>query len=103
MRARLKSLRPNGQARGSQDFHDPGDTRTPPGTTAAIRPLRRDRSPSVEGRHVPGTRPAGRSAPDARICRCVRALRRLVTRVCAMTFEMVARLIYDTPLARMSA
>jgi hypothetical protein len=31
----------------------------------------------------------------------VRALRRLVTGVCAMTFAVVARLVYDTPLARM--
>jgi hypothetical protein len=40
---------------------------------------------------------------DARTCRCVRALGRLMTRACAMTFAVVARLIYDTPLARMSA
>jgi hypothetical protein len=33
----------------------------------------------------------------------VRALGRLVTRVCAMTFAVVARLICDTPLARVSA
>jgi len=31
------------------------------------------------------------------------ALGRLVTRVCAMTFAVVARLIYQTLLARMSA
>jgi hypothetical protein len=36
-------------------------------------------------------------------CRCVRALGRLVTPACTMTFAVVARLICDTSLARMSA
>jgi hypothetical protein len=40
---------------------------------------------------------------DALHCRCVRALRRLMIGVCAMTFAVLARLICDTLLARMSA
>jgi Protein of unknown function (DUF1353) len=33
----------------------------------------------------------------------VRALGRLMTRTCAVTFAVAARLVYDTSLARMSA
>jgi hypothetical protein len=53
-------------------------------------------------RQAPGT--LHKSAlPSARRAADVCALGRLVTRVCAMTFAVVARLIYQTLLARMSA
>ena len=75
-------------------------------------PFGRDRGqapPELTGTVQRGNQnvPHARSGPPgykvSLFCRCVRALGRLVTRVGAMTFAVVARRICDTPLARMSA
>jgi integrase/recombinase XerD len=52
---------------------------------------------------LPAAFSRGTTRENVRHCRCVRALGRLVIRVCAMTSAVVARLVYDTPLAWMSA